>query len=426
MMAPVSPPAGHLLFRSSNALMLNTVLTSALGIGYWVVAARLFSPGDVGRGSALVSTMIILSSFAQLNLTGALVRFLPVAGAASARFIRLAYGAAAAAAVVLSATAVAVLPRLVPDLAFLATNPATGLTFCVGVAVWTVFNLQDAVLTGIRAAEWVPLENTAYGLLKLVALVPLLLVPGAGILLSWVLPLPILVVAVNVLVFRRYLAGHVRATRHRRLRAGRRVVLRFVAVDYVGSVFTQAVPLVLPLLVLSVAGADHNAYFYVAWVIATGVMTLAHNLATALTVEAAHHEEALAVLTRRVVRRGALLGLPVLFVLLAAPSMVLSVFGGEYGQAVDTLRLLALSTVPRAVLILFSAIARVRNQVALLLLAEVVAGVLTVVLALWWVDGGGAAGVSLAWLVGQTAVALAVLPYLRRHMAAPRPAEAAA
>ena len=417
--AEATPTGSHLMVRSSNALMLNTVLTSLVGMGYWVAAARLYATEDVGRSSALVSTMIVLSTFAQLNLSGALMRFLPVLGAATGRFILLAYGCSCLAAVLLSALAIGLLPRLSDNLGTLSADLTTSLAFCAGVALWTVFNLQDAVLTGLRAATWVPVENAIYGALKLLVLLPLVYLPELGILLSWVLPLPVLLVAINVLVFRRYLPRHVAATRHYRERHDRRSIATFVAADYAGAIFSGAVPLVLPLLVLSVAGPEQNAYFYVAWVVATGVMTLANNLAAALTVEAAHDKDSLALLTRKLVSRAVRLGAPILLVLLAVPSLVLAVFGPDYGQASTTLRVLALSTVPRAILIVFSAVARVRNQVVLLLLSEVAAGLATIVLAFWWARPHGALGVALAWLVGQALVAAAVVPYLRRQMTPP-------
>ena len=84
------------LFRNGYALICNTVLTSLLGTGYWILAARHYSTGDVGRASAAISTMVLLSGIAQLNLGPALTRFLPRAGGGSARLILGAYGASMA------------------------------------------------------------------------------------------------------------------------------------------------------------------------------------------------------------------------------------------------------------------------------------------------------------------------------------------
>src|SRR5207237_10402165 len=81
-----------------------------------------------------------------------------------------------------------------------------GAWFVASTAVWSVFNLQDSALTGLRAAIWLPLENGVYGLVKLGLLV---LVAGTsladGVFTSWTLPVLALLVPVNLLVFRRIL-----------------------------------------------------------------------------------------------------------------------------------------------------------------------------------------------------------------------------
>ena len=65
------------LYRSAYSLMVNTALNAIRGLGFWIVAARLFPPEEVGRDSVLVATMVTLSSIRQLNLGNAIPRFLP-------------------------------------------------------------------------------------------------------------------------------------------------------------------------------------------------------------------------------------------------------------------------------------------------------------------------------------------------------------
>jgi hypothetical protein len=50
-LAAVRRELGVPMYRNAYALMLNTVVNSALGLLYWVVAARTSSPEDVGRGT---------------------------------------------------------------------------------------------------------------------------------------------------------------------------------------------------------------------------------------------------------------------------------------------------------------------------------------------------------------------------------------
>ena len=66
--------------RDGLALVSSSALSSLVGLLYWVIAARLFPPAEVGVGSALVSTLMLLGSVGHLNLGVALLRFVPVAG----------------------------------------------------------------------------------------------------------------------------------------------------------------------------------------------------------------------------------------------------------------------------------------------------------------------------------------------------------
>src|SRR4029077_18850798 len=85
------------------ALVANEGVTAALGLVYWLIAAREYSASTVGINTAAISAMMFVAGVAQLNLMSALLRFVPVLGAARRRFIGLCYLAAAAAALLCAA-----------------------------------------------------------------------------------------------------------------------------------------------------------------------------------------------------------------------------------------------------------------------------------------------------------------------------------
>ena len=58
---------GHLL-RGAYSLVVNTVLTGLLGVGFWVLAARVYPQATVGLDSALIALMGTISALCQLNL----------------------------------------------------------------------------------------------------------------------------------------------------------------------------------------------------------------------------------------------------------------------------------------------------------------------------------------------------------------------
>ncbi len=135
---------------NAASLMTATVATNALGLVFWVVAARLKSPVIVGRAAAAVAALTLLATISQLNLTNIFIRLLPTAGRLCAILIRRAYLTVVGVALVISAVFVLSGPG---------ARVVTGgweprVLFALGVAVLAIFALQDSVLTGLRLAPW--------------------------------------------------------------------------------------------------------------------------------------------------------------------------------------------------------------------------------------------------------------------------------
>jgi O-antigen/teichoic acid export membrane protein len=110
-------------YRTGYALVANTIGTTVVGFFYWVVAAHLYDRQALGRCSALVSALIVVSALAQLDLPTILPRFLPQAGRSAGRFIAYGYGASSVAALVAGVGFVTILPRLSSQWQFLRASP---------------------------------------------------------------------------------------------------------------------------------------------------------------------------------------------------------------------------------------------------------------------------------------------------------------
>lgn len=398
--------------RGANALMLSTVLSSAFGFAFWVVAARVYSPHELGQDSAAISALLMLSNFAQLNLFFGLTRFVPIAGRFARRLVVAAYAACSVASVLLAAGFLLIAPHF-SDLEMLARGPGAKAIFIGAVVLWGLFALQDAVLAGSRKADWIPVENALFGLVKLGSL---LLVAGhirAGVFTSWNVAVLLAVVPVNYLLFRRVLPRAAATAEGHTLHLTR--VARFVAVDYVGTLFLQLYTTALPLLVVALLGAEANGRYYVAYVIVSALDLLSVNLATSLLVEGARDEGQLGVLSRRTVRRVVAIVVPAVAFMVLSASYLLAVFGAQYAEGSSTtLRLLALGSLPRAVGIVYMSTLRVRRRVSGVVLIQAGTATVIIVAAAGFAPWLGVIGVALAWLLGHTAVAVAVAPKLFR------------
>ncbi|HSS05094.1 MAG TPA: hypothetical protein VLK89_07920 [Solirubrobacterales bacterium] len=430
VIAPVSatpdaieaPSASRQLLLGAYSLAANTGVTSLLGMGFWLVAARLYTHAEVGRDAALISVMIELSTLCQLNLNNGIVRFLPDLGRKSARALGAVYGLTGALALLGGSAFVFAAPRASHQLAFLGNDLTLKVSFVTALVLWGVFALQDAALTATRRASWVPIENGFFGVLKIAAL-PILLVAGVsnGVFAAWILPMALLVIPVNVLIFRRAIPKHVGGKERESSvsRLGARRVIRFLAQDYLASVFTQATLTLLPLLVIAILGSTASAYFAIPFMIAMAFDTLAYGACTSLVVEATLANEHLRVLVRLFIRRVLILLLPIGLLLIVAAPLVLLPFGHaytEHGTAV--LRLLLGASLLRPGIALFSAISRVQGHGLRLGAVEFALLTLALGLAVPFAHSNGINGVAVAWLGANMLIALAVFPWLVRFLRA--------
>jgi O-antigen/teichoic acid export membrane protein len=415
--------ASRHLLRSAYSLLANTAITSVLGMVFWVAAARLYTTVEVGRDTVLISVMIELSTVCQLNMGNGIARFLPDFGERSAQALGAVYVVTGMVALVVGGAFVILAPGLSSQLTYLGNETTLAVGFVAALVLWGLFTLQDAALTATRQTPSIPVKNGVFGVLKLAALPALLALGTAnGVFLSWALPMALLLVPVNLLVFRRAIPGHLSSVvaESSFARIGARQVARFLAQDYLASVFTQATLTVLPLLVIATLGARQSAYFAMPFTIVLAFDTFAYSACTSLVVEATLNHKSLRTLTRVFARRVLTLLMPAAALLALAAPLVMLPFGPTYAEhGAVALRLLLCGSVFRAVIALFSAVSRAQGRGGRLALVELALLVLVLGAAIPLAHSHGIEGVAAAWLGANALICLAVSPLLVRFLREP-------
>jgi O-antigen/teichoic acid export membrane protein len=242
-----------------------------------------------------------------------------------------------------------------------------------------------------------------------------------GVFLAWTLPVLLLLVPVNLLLFRTAIPEHRR--KHRPAgsavltRLGRRGLVRFMAQDWGATVLALAPTACLPVLIVATLGPRANAYFFIPYMIVTAFNMLFVAAGTSLVVEGAMAEDRIRSMAERIARRFALIVVPGTTVMIAAAPLILLPFGEDYvHESSSVLRLLACGCLFYAALALYVAIARVEGRSSRILAVE--ASKLPLLLGGAIVLSGplGIEGIALAWLGAVAMVALVVAPSLVRFL----------
>ena len=403
------------LLTNSALMFATTLLMAGGGAVFWVIAARLAHPADVGLAGSLVAAGDSLALFAQLGLNIALLRTLPqstrqAADVVSSSLVVVAAGGAFALGYAL------LLPWTSPRLADVLDSPVAIAGFCVVVAAPAVNVLSDSVFLGInRVWSYLHLNGVLMSALKCV--LPFLLA-GAGALGLYgsVGGAIACCAAASIWVILRHLPGRpspeLLATR------------RFAAAGYVTYVLTVLPLLVFPLIVINALGAEQGGAYFISF----QVVTLLHAVVLAVANSAYAESERATTGRHRVVRKGGLTlllcsGAGCLAMAVAAPYF-LQIFGPHYAdEGTATLRVMALATVGAAFNYWSAMRLRLASNLTAMILVQLVSTVVMLVLAVTLAPYG-TVWVAAAWGIGHAVGG--VLGYLVTATVARFPDEAPA
>jgi O-antigen/teichoic acid export membrane protein len=415
MKAPVLRVLQNPLLRNGHLLTLSSALVALMGLCFWTLAAWKYDAAAVGSNSAAVSLLTLLVSISQLNLCSTVVRFVPAAGRRTTTLVACVFVAAGCVAAVVGICAVLLVGVVSPGAELFGGSAAKAM-FVVATVACTIFIIQEGVLTGLRRAALVPVTNCGFAIAKMV-LVTLFAaaIPYDGILAAWALSAVGIVVATTVYLFVKAIPGHLSdPTRATGGLPPRRRLVRFVALDYLGAVCSVASLTLMPIMVMTELGAEQNAYFSMAWLVACSIFAINVNMGASLVVESSVDQSHLARQARHVLSHtGKLLLIVVMVVLVAAPYLV-GIFGESYHQADATLRLFALAALPHLVVMMGISSARAQQRMGLVLWCQVPQCVVGVPLTWLLLPVVGMAGAALAWAITVSVIAGALL--IRRNL----------
>lgn len=399
------------LFAQGYVLVANQLLSAALGLVYWAVAARLFAPPEIGLASSTISGIMLLGMVSELGIKAALTRYTAQVGASFRGFVIACYSlnvlAGVAVWAVLSISGL--ITYMIPHIG------ENRLPLLAAIVISTLFYVQDGVLAAWRKTWIVLIEGLLYNLVKLVLLLALARF-GANdpIVLSWFAPMPFFLAAVSLIVFNRSLHQRAIDSHDRESAADYRELVSVVGYDYIGGLLNEASIRLLPLIVFNDLGGAAAAFFFQAWLIANTIRLASGSLTTSFTVVVAASPQTLARNGRRALVHLLLLVVAAVAGLILTAPFLLSILGKAYIEnSVGILRLLALSSIPMAVNLWFIAYARLRGWGRSIMINYAIQGIVTVAATLLLAPHFGLEGVGFGCILGQLAAMLQTVGALR-------------
>ena len=396
------------LFRNAVYLMASTAIMSVLGFGFWIFVAHLYSPGQIGLASALISITLLLSNLSFLGLNAGLLRFLPGSKSAS-RDINAAL--ITVGVITMAAAAVYLMLGIGGNLPFFTAHPANRILFVVLMAVVSLNTLTDSVFIANRRAELHTIVYAVFGIVKLVLPIVLVALGSLGIFTAYIGAAAASLVLSLILMWRE--CGYrLWSKPNWSFISGSR---KYTTNNYLGVVIAGLPSQIMPSFIVNRLGEAHAGYFSMAWTMANLLYVVPSAITNSLLAESSHNPEAQVKNIRHASRLLAIILVPaVAFAIIIAPYL-LKLFGGQYSSGGTAIfRLLAVGAFFIAANSVGNTILNIEHRTSGIVVVQGVIALVTLILAVLLIHLG-LVGVGLAILGGNAAGTLVQLFIINRN-----------
>ena len=397
------------LYANALHLLINYVVTEAIGFVFWMVATRIYTAENVGLGSAAISATQLLAMISLLGMNMALVRFLTDAGEKANELINSCLTIGGFAAMIAGVVFLLGVGVWSPALILILQNGIYFAAFVIFSMATTVLSMFNHIFIADRRSGFVTIQNTIASMLK-VGLVIILFLFGDSF---GVFNASGIAILISILIGYFVLLPKIRPGYHASFVIRKDIVKKifnFSLLNYFSNLLWETPRLILPIMVLNLLSAEQNAYFYIAWALAGILRAIPMAVSLSLFAEGSYDAKLLNATIWRSLKIILILLLPAVALMLAMGDKLLLLFGRSYSQyGTNLLWLMAIAALPVAVNYMYIAVKRIEKRLKGVLLLTTFVAIVTLGLSWVLLPQMGLPGAGVAWLIAQGIAAVVIV-----------------
>jgi len=389
-------------YKNSLYIALGRFADVGFGFLFWTLAARMYSVGEVGIATALISSLGLVMAFSRLGFDIAIIRFMPSHD--HSRVFNTCLGITTMAAIGISVLFLTTIDLISPELTFIKNYTPFFLLFTI---VYSVALISENAFLSFRKADLKFIQNLIMGV-RLPLLLPFAFLGGMGIFYSF--GFAYLAAAVFALIM---IQGYVTLAPRIDWRFTRRT-FRFSSLNYFASLFQNMPELVMPIFILSLLNPESAALYFVANAIGSLVLIIPDAMSTAFFVEGSHGIN---------LRKGAITALvaicaaliPAIVFVLYFGDFFLGLLGKEYIVAFDLLKVIAMSSIFVTTYKLFIPLQNIRLKVGGIVAINLIRLMLILGLSYVLLTTLGVIGAGYAWAITHVLLSVGIVMIARKR-----------
>jgi O-antigen/teichoic acid export membrane protein len=375
------------LFRNSFFMLINKVLVVTTGFVFWVLAARYYSVNDIGVATALLSGSSLIVAFSTFGFEMSLVRFLRSYDKSKAFYTCL--FVIIGTSFVISLLYIFFVQYISPDLAFI-KEWLYAIVFILFTVISAIGIITNNTFWALRDTRYTFLQNVLQ-ISRVPALIPLMFLGILGILGANFFGYIVTYIVIFILLS-RFIPFKPQLDMEFIKKS-----FKFSFGNYIANIMYNASFLALPIIVLNMEGDAAAGIFYIAFTLGNFLLQIPIALSVSFFVEGVYGES----MRKNLVKSGTtiiLLLVPGIALFWVFGANILGFFGDVYVNAIDLLRLVALSSLVFTIYSLFLPILNIKMRIKALITLNFLIMMLLVGLTCIFVSMFGISGVGYAMI----------------------------
>lgn len=382
------------LYRNSFWLMAGSFSMAGIGFFYWLIAARLYSPEQIGLATTFLSAASLISSLAMLGFGTTLIRYLPTSDVKEKK-INTAFTVVIIASLIIGLIYLLGLSYWTPKLLFIRSSIPLMLLMLLFFPVNTINGITDSVFTALREAHWVFVSNITQSLTKLVVLVIFASLGVWGVIGSNMVAVLVATILCLFLIISRFKI-HLYPLIDKPVLL---LVRKFAFGNYLSGLIGTLPGMILPIIITNRLSPEQTAYFFMPNMIGALLNVIPSSMSRSYFSESADKVGVLPFRKPLLVSYSILL--PIIVIIILFGRSILSVFGKNYAsEGYLFLICVAVSVVVSVLSYFYNYRMLVRNMLHQIIYTQLLSGIVYLYL-VYYLSYMGIFGVGVALLISR-------------------------
>lgn len=381
---------------------------SAIGFIYWIIAARLYTPTEIGLATTFLSAASLVNAFAMLGLNNTLIRYLPTSDAKEKK-INTAFTLVAITALIIGLIYIAGLSLWTEKLIFIRKSLSLVILTALFFPINMINGITDSVFTAFRESQWVFVSNISQSTVKLIALILLSGLGVWGVIGSNIVAITFASILCIILITYKYNIRF-RPTVDRDILIK---VQKFALGNYFSGLIGLLPTLLIPIIITNRLSPDQTAYFYMPNMISSMLAVIPSTISRSYLTESSYIDRPISMKKPLLITY--LILIPIVIVSVLFGKNILSLFGQNYsGEGYTYFVLITFSILISVFNYFLSTKYIIQKQISVVIALNTIGSTLYVLLVMLLISTG-IAGIGLATIITHivSTILYILIPYFK-------------